>query len=239
MLINKAMLAGALEVCRTDKEFPILNTVLIDTDGTICAMNKMVLYAAEPVLKSVSERVPLPAKDMLRDRIVLSSEMATELLKMIPTDKVFKGLLEHASVDFADSTGSELNIVIKDGQHTKSVKMHALNVQWPDWKKVFVETKKHVSAAQNFVYNRKRLEASVAAVRASCNYQGDFAAIFSEYSCVNGGNRMLWKCVNELTGQTVVIVSNLAEIQQVNNVVGTWEKSLYQNKLKLVRKSHI
>lgn len=236
MLINKAMLAGALEVCRTDKEFPILNTVLIDTDGTICAMNKMVLYAAEPVLESVSERVPLPAKGKLRDRIVLSSEMATELLKMIPTDKVFKGLLEHASVDFVDETGSELNIVIKDGQHTKTVKMHSLNMQWGEWKKVFIETKKHISSVQNFVYNRKRLEASVAAIRASCNYQGDFAAIFSEY-CTLG--RMLWKCVNELTGQSVVIVSNLAEIQQVNNVVGAWEKSLYQSKLVLNRKIRI
>jgi hypothetical protein len=218
VLINKSMLAGALAVCRPDKEYPLLNCVCIEPDGTIVAMNKMLLYAAQPVTKDMAARVPLDHKEPLTERVILSADTATELHKAIPQDRLFKGLMEHASLSLGDT--QTVHAEIKDGQVTRTLKLFKLRQNYVEWKPVFRNTFSQRMGVENFVYNRKRLVAAVQALEASCKYNGEFAPVFSQYSKTG---RLLWRSINELTGQHVLMTFDTAEMLQEMPPLNTWE----------------
>jgi hypothetical protein len=82
--------------------------------------------------------------------------------------------------------------------------------------------------SQNYVFNRKRLNAVLSSIEAACKYNGEFAYIVQTY--FSGG--YIWKSYNELTNQTVLIAHLLIGIGNTPEVSG-WEQSFY-NKQKVV-----
>jgi hypothetical protein len=222
MLINKSILGGALAVCQVDKEFPQLNCVCIEPDGTIVARNKMVLYAAEPVLPAQAAKVPFGDKEPLKERIILNAEGAQQVFKAIQPDKLFRGTLEHAALTLQIDLQGVL-CEVRDGQRTHTLNLRRIRQDFGEWRSLFRETYSNRKPLNEIVFNRKRLGAALAAIEAACRYDGSFSPLFAECAA---GNRMLWRAQNELTGQRVLVLFTHAEINEKWPELDAWEQML-------------
>ena len=219
MIVNKAALGGALSICYADKDYPQLDCVCIEPDGTIVAINKHCIYCAEPVLASVVSRLPFTKFGAPSVRVVLSSSAAIKLYKAIVVDRTFKGLLEHASLDVG--AGGAIGCELRDGKGTHALNLRALRSEYFDWKKSLDGTS-HPAVGHQTVYNRKRLNYAVQAVESACKYDGSFAPVFVEHT----GAGVLWRAINELTGQRVLILFKDSKIKQEWPALTPWEHSV-------------
>jgi hypothetical protein len=219
MLLNKSILGGAISVCQVDKEFSQLNCICIEPDGTIAAMNKMVIYAAEPVVSSVAATIPFGDKTKLPSRVILSAEGATQLFKAIQPDKLFKGLLEHVSITLGDA--GAITCEVRDGQRSHTINLRALRQDFPAWRELFSGL--YDEKVSRIVYNRKRMSAAITSLEQACKYDGSFSPIFS-LSC--SGDRILWRCQNELTGQRVMALFKPSQITEEWPMFNSWESSI-------------
>lgn len=219
MLINKAALGGALS-CLIDDSTDCCS---IEPDGTIVASNRMLLYVCEPVKKEVMDRVPFGDHNPLPEACVFPKSTIETLFKAISKDTLFKGILEHASLTLGDRPLVEVET--RNGQHSQRFELRRINRPIGDWKKLLREVWQGtvLPSPQRFIYNRARLEAATEALSAACKYDGQFAPVFVEPS---GQNKILWRAVNELTGQRCWLVFTSAEIKEEWLALDSWEQNV-------------
>ena len=215
MYINKNMLAGAISMCKADKEFPIYNYVLIEKDGTIVSINQMVLFIGQ----SVIQEIPFGDKNNLKENIVISCESAEKIVKAIPADRLFKGILEHASLTLDNDN---IKVEIKSGKSSHFLTIKNIKKEFIDWRKFIKQVYAEKRSAQSFVYNRLRLLSAITTLENACKYEGKFSPVFCE---VSGENKMLWRAQNELTGQRIWIVFDFSVIKEKWPELNDWEKS--------------
>jgi len=219
-IFHRSILAGAA-IVPEDEDDPMLKNILLEPDGTIIAMNRWALYAASPVNVNIIKALPLTDTSLIAPAIV-STNQIENLVKTIPTDKSFKGMLEYTSIK--NSEGNILECFIHDGRGVRNITLRAsqtnnLLLQWRDR---FKNLSMKKSGLTNFVYNRARLRTVIKAVEMSCKYNGEFAFI-DQKPFENG---YIWKTFNELTGQTVLIVWILSTLEK-NLPTSFWERTLF------------
>jgi hypothetical protein len=229
MIINKAILGGALACLFDDKT----DVCSIEPDGTIVASNRLLLYISEPVKTEVLNRIPFGDHNPLKEACIFPKSAIEMLFKSIQKDTLFKGILEHASISLIDRP--LVNIETRSGTQSQHFELRRINRPIGDWKKVFMETWQGTAlpSPQRFIYNRARLESACNALSAACKYDGQFAPVFIEPS---GQNKILWRSVNELTGQRVWIIFTSTEIKEEWLSLGNWEKSIIEPIKKITRK---
>lgn len=90
-----------------------------EADGSALASNKKVFMVLGPVEKEVREKLVkiLPDSDPGAKRISITPETAREILKNVPRDKRYGGLLEHVDMRADGSTG--VNVEMTDGKRTR------------------------------------------------------------------------------------------------------------------------
>lgn len=227
MLVSRDALAGALAVAKTDEGASLLGFIAIEPDGTVVAMNKRTVFAAQPVLASTGAKVPLEESDTpLEGTLYLSCDSVAAIVKAIPKDTLFKKLLEHASIRTVSNSASVI-VETTDGKekHTLRVNRARLN-SYPDWRKGFTAVWQQAASAppsaQQLAWNRKRLVAAVEALELACKYDGEFAPLFITL----GRGMVLWRGVNELTGQRLLITFAESEIVEGVPELNAWEREL-------------
>jgi hypothetical protein len=230
MIIAKDALAGAISIAQSDKLIPALSHIAIEPDGTIIAMNRNIVFACEPVKETFAKKVPIENKEHIpHERIYFTIETAQTILKSIPRDNLFKKLLEHAVIiTKQDSLATE--VYTTDGRERHNIRVHRAQVRmFPDWKMAFAGKMGEQKVNKHVIWNRKRLQGAVAAIENACKYDGEFAPIF----LFMGDQRVLWRSVNELTGQRMLIVFSDSEIEGGWMELNDWESNLLSQRKRI------
>lgn len=216
-IYHKAAIAGAVEIARVEKEDPELSCVLFEPDGSIVAANRWALYAVSP---TTAKTLPFPADDRLSMAQAFPLIQLVELLKAVPADKQFRGMLEHVQIVKTDINRHEARI--HDGRGVKAIVLRSVRAHpgLLNWRERFATLSG--DAGLHFVYNRRRLVGAVEAVEASCKYDGEFA--FIEQKPFKNG--LLWRALNELTGQTVLLAWIVPAVDK-SVPTQAWERTLF------------
>ena len=152
MIYSKANLL-VVDMTKADKGIPALDNVHFCPDGTTVGANGSCVMAVSPVPTEIQEKVPLDKEesgevvDIGGDTI--SSETVREVLRGMPKDTMFGGLLEHCS----ESGGS---FGLTDGKRSRSISGKAWPREYVDYKGIFKRTLSGVGEIR-VVCNLRRL----------------------------------------------------------------------------------
>jgi len=193
MIIHKSNLR-IVDVIKEDKGIPMLNNIHIDEDGITSAIgNKIVLVMSavkDSVCKSIEKMQQWGGKILQKGGITIPADSVKEVMKNIPKDTQFKGLLEHVEVD------KEGIFKLSDGRRQRVIKCTPWKRDFPEWRKTF--DLKRSEGVFRAVYNRKRLLLLLSAIEKCCEDTSGYSPVWIE-GCKDG--TMIVRSVNMKTGQ--------------------------------------
>lgn len=224
-IFHKAMLAGAIEIARTEKDDPSLRCVLLEPDGTIVACNRWAIYVAQPVQAKAIKSLPF-SSPVFAEPLAVSFDQLANLVKNVPADRQFQGMLEHVSMTQVERT---IEYEFNDGKSTGRGVLRCSKAApvLTGWRARLAGLKTAVQTKGSFAFNRKRLVSVIAAIESACKYDGEFAYIKQEPFPTS----YIWSAFNELTSQHVLVAFLMPTAQPTES---EWEKSLFTVKKKMV-----
>lgn len=221
MIISKAALM-AVRLSVVDKDIPLLRTMCIEADGTVVVSNGRVVLCVSPVPQAVRKNVPLGKLTGSSlgcvGSVLLSVETVEQIIKAIPRDTMFKGLLEHC--DITAGTGNEMKVTTTDGKRSNAMSVKRVLGKWVNFKAVLrhalSDVRKYSDPVEplRVILNRKRLSNLTDVVDKVLPYDGDFAPVFMEFTAHGD---VVFRGENELTGQKLIAV-----FKGVENVQNHW-----------------
>jgi hypothetical protein len=222
MILSKNSLQ-VFNVCAPDKSNAALNCVCIEPNGAVVASNSKVWCWVSPLSAKRVDLVPLQSGEV-HERIIISAGSVEKILKAIPKDTQYKGLLEHCDITRVDGGKPALIVTTTDGKQTHSINVNAMAVRYPEYRKLFADAWASVQGVNVFVrethnrlpiqacLNRKRLSNVCAVVDKVCSYDGQFAPTWWFFAA---DGSVLMKSVNELTEQVIWCLFGASETDVV------------------------
>lgn len=229
MIVSKASLQ-VIGVTNKDSQIPVLDNIHITKEGTTVGSSRGIVLAVSPVNEEVKKKLHLK-ETPLRDGVTLNSAFTKKIIKNIPPDKHFKGLLEHADIE--NSVGGRIDANLHDGEQEFSINGR----KYPD---EYIPHKEILGNALNarngvkFIVNRVRLKLLLDAIEKTCPDSSGESPIFFEF-CDN--HTILMRCVNLKTGQRIlaaVLTMQFDENKWLKDK--SWERSLLDGN---ISKDHI
>lgn len=196
MIISKGNLK-VVDMTAPDKNIPVLDNVLIEKDGTTVGANSRATLVVSPPAEEIRKKVPLESSELAHG-ITVSSDSIRAVIKAIPRDAMFSGLLEHC--DVADSGESGVSFTITDGKREHGIEGKKYPRRFIDYKTIVseaVESKKIAKVA----INRKRLIQMLKTIEAIIPDSNGESPIFLEFS---ENNDVLIRAVNPANKQRVI-----------------------------------
>lgn len=223
MILSKTGLQVLL-VTKNDK-IPVLNNIHIRKDGTTVGSNGKTILAISPVGKvpreTLKDRI---GDDELEEGITVAEETAKDVLKNIPRDVQFKGLLEHCNVKPTGERSVEFTMT--DGKRPKSIKGKRWTRAYIQFEEVFkrvTDMKKEVRV----VLNRKRLMSLLDAIDKACPDSTGNSPVYIEFSAEND---IVVRSMNYANGQRAFGVMQSYKGAEGNWLEETqWERSLCES----------
>lgn len=119
MILSKASLE-TLRIAVVDSKIPLLGNIHVEASGRCVASNAKVLLAVDPVIPEVRQRLKsiLPPSDPATDSVDIPVGTIKEIMKNLPRDNKFGGLLEHVSLSV---DGDDLTFVTSDGKRRRTI----------------------------------------------------------------------------------------------------------------------
>jgi len=230
MIISKAALQ-LVNIAGGNKMVPVFNCVCLEPDGSIVASNGRLLGLVSPVTDKIKAAVPLGHKEsaeIFGERILLTADAVRTILKSLPRDTQFKGLLEHVSLWLPEPKAMSVKIEITDGRRRQEMTLRRMETEYIPYEKLL-----HESAAGRLqggneniqcVLNRRRMALLVDALDKVCPYDGEFSPVYWEFT---KAGHVIIRAMNELTGQRLLSVFGVAQWQD-----GQWmEWNEWENKI--------
>jgi hypothetical protein len=217
MIISKSSLDAA-KLASVDKAVPVLNNLCIRPDGGVVAANGKSMIFVSPVLKEIKEKVPLEEHENLED-VVLSLETVGELMKAVPKDTMFKGVLEHLEVR---ETGTEGEVLVKvtDGKRHKDIRCKGFGRRFVDTDRILDEVLGSQELGRVAVNLRRFLTVVEVLVKVCPDNSGEVPLYLEFYE-----KATILRTVNIKTGQrAVAIVYNYRPDSLVWMEESDWEK---------------
>jgi hypothetical protein len=206
-------------VCAPDKSNAALNCICIEPDGSVVASNSKVWAWVSPLSDARASLVPLPAVG-LNTRIMLSAGNVEKILKTIPKDTQYKGLLEHCDIARVEENRPALVVTTTDGKQTHAINVNAMAVRYPEYRKLFADAWASHMVICNEGYrvvsqclNRKRISNVCTVVDKVCSYDGQFAPTWWFFA---QDGSVLMKSVNELTDQRIWCLFGASDTDDVH-----------------------
>jgi len=224
LILNKSSLL-IVGLCTADKNISVLNTVRIEPDGTTVAANGRTLLLVSPLNDEVKKQVPLrETEKSLGDGVTLSADGVNEVLKLLPRDTLFGGLLEHCNVEESVEDSHSVAVEVTDGKRKKIL-------YCPKYRGQFLEYKEAVKESLNkkvvyrTILNRKRLSLLLKVIDQVCPDSTGESPVFIEFA---EDGELIIKGINYRTGQRA--------IGFMSNYRGNWlEESPWENRLRFSR----
>ncbi len=225
MILSKSSLKVS-DISAVDKDIPVLNNVHITSDGSLIAANSKSVIAVSPVSKDVKTKVPINESNHHK-RATISTETIKEVIKNIPRDTLFQGLLEYC--DFNDGS-----FELTDGKRKKKIEGNVYQRDFIKfrgiYKEVDSEKRKH-----RIVLNRKRLIKLLQVIDAICPDTSGESAVYIDFT---DNNSMVLRAVNHKTRQRCIgIMHSYKGIEGNWLNPDLWEKKLCQKKKAIKKKS--
>lgn len=222
MIISRGNLQVVL-VTKDDRQIPVLDTVYIAGDGSTIGSNGRAMIAVGPVAKKVRDSVPLEEGLFPDGGIVLPTGMVKDILRSMPRDREFGGLLEHISVQ-ASSEGPEVELTVTDGKRTRRLKGRRFNRPYLNYMEIFKEAfgrqKDHIRTALNL----KRLLSVLNVINKICEDQAGELPVYLEFSSEGD---IIIRATDLRTAQDIVVVMTAYHgIEGVWKPMTLWERLL-------------
>ena len=222
MIISKSSLQVLL-VTKNDK-IPVLNNIHIREDGTTIGSNGKTILAVSPVgaeaRNTLKDHI---GDDPLSSAITVAEETAKDVLKNIPKDTQFKGLLEHCNVKIDPESDRGVEFTMTDGKRPKVIKGKRWMRDYIQYEEVFARvaaTRKEMK----IVLNRRRLMSLLDAIDKACPDSTGNSPVYIEFS---DQNDIVVRSVNYANGQRVMgVMQSYKGIEGQWLEEGEWERSL-------------
>ena len=222
-IFHKSILTGACEVTSNEH---LYHCIMLQKDGTVVSANEHVRFIAQSSQQQVYKTLPFGNANGLMNNVAITADQILNLVKMIPVDRQFKGMLEH--VDISMVNGNTLSAIFNDGHGEANFTLRASNISpvLANYKNLLQALGLSKLSQKELLINRSELENIFAALQAACKYNGKFS--FIQQRAFDKG--YVWRCINELTGQAILIIFTLTE-SDIKTEFGHWENSLFTRKV--------
>ena len=245
MIVSKANLQ-VVHTTKVDKAIPAIDNVHIAGDGsTVGVGGKMML-----VVSPVSEEIKLKLKNVVAEKgaggISVSSDTVRSILKSIPPDRQFKGLLEHCNIE--PTEGGEALITMSDGKRKKHITGKLYPRGFLPWEtmmkdamqscedngKSVKEGNNAIGGNMRLVLNLKRLTLLLTTIeKVAPDTSGD-NPVWIEFT---KSNYIVIRGLNMITGQRVVGVMSPYEGAEGKWLeLDEWEKTFVKGNKKVMHK---
>lgn len=192
----KNMLLGACVIAETEKDDRALGVVVLEADGTIVARNRSAIYVAQPANQALAAKLKLTDAGAGNGwPVAVRVDVLTKIVKGVPVDKQFKGILEHINIS-GPANALRYQHTMGGGEIRGEQPSAQAFGTWRANLAEFIGT-----SSGSFGFNRKRLTAVIEAIEAACKYDGEFAYIYQKP--VEKG--LIWLAENELYGTAVFV----------------------------------
>jgi len=219
MIISKSSLES-VKLASVDKAVPVLNNLCLKSDGTIVAANGKSMIFVSPVSPEIKGKVPLEEQENMED-VVLSLETVGELMKAVPKDTMFKGVLEHLEVR---ETGTEGEVLVKvtDGKRHKDIRCKGFGRRFIDTDRILDEVLGGRKLGMVAV-NLRRFLTVVEVINRVCPDNSGEVPLYLEFY----EKATILRTLNLKTGQrAVAIVYNYRPDSLVWMEESDWEKAM-------------
>jgi len=185
---------------------------VIEPDGSTVGSNGKAMLIVGPVSSKVKQAFPIKG-ETAEERIVVGEETAREVMKSIPRDTRFGGVLEHCDVRIDEGKSENVNFSITDGKRTRYIVGKRYERKYIDYKAILSRILNNRIEAKVIV-NLRRLIALLNSIDKCCPDSSGNAAVYIEFS---EEKDMLLRAVNLKTGQRMIGV-----MQSYKGVEGQW-----------------
>ena len=218
MKISKGNLL-VVELTRLDKQIPVIDHVHIRKDGCTVATNGMAVMCVSPVTEEMKEKIPLDEKKMFTDETV-ASETIKEILKNMPRDTKFKGVLEHC--DYASG-----NFELTDGKRRRNISAKTWHRDYINYRDVLKNAHKRRNG-QRCVVNLKRLLTILQTINKICPDSSKNSAVFLEFT---EDDNIFIRSTNNATDQKILAYMKAYDKKEISwPELDEWEKDLLGEK---------
>jgi hypothetical protein len=209
----------AVELTKTDKAIPALDNVHITKDGGTVATNGLAVLCVSPVADDMREKVPLDERKMFSNETI-ASETAKEVLKNMPRDTKFRGVLEHC--DYASG-----KFELTDGKRRRTLSAKTWPRDYVNYRDVL--TNAHTKRdGKRCAVNLKRLMTILQTIDKICPDSSKNSAVFLEFT---EDNNIFFRCTNPATQQKVLAYMKAYDTREMPwPELDEWERDLLGEK---------
>jgi len=226
MIVSKDNLK-IVKISKQDNKIPMLDNVYFTNEGATVASNGLAVVAVSPVNEQMKEHVVVDDKGLQED-IVISSESVKEMIKNLPKDTKYAGVLEHCVLENRDNKKAKFKYY--DGRRGKSFDAKVYGNRYADFKEVFklaYDDSKHGPNVRTAI-NLSRLLSMVTIFNEVCSDSSHNTAIFLEFT--TDGN-FIFRCTNHRTKQKIIGVMKAYQgLEGKIPELDTWEKDMFSIK---------
>lgn len=217
----------AVQVAKADADIPQLDNVHVMKDGTTVGSNGRGCIIVSPVQKKVKEYLSPILKEHKGESTTITSETVKSVMKDMPPDKKFHGLLEHCDLKVEDD--GEIIISLTDGKRERSIRGKAYRRKYIDFSHFTSALTRR--SGQKVVVNLTRFILLLQTIDKIVKTGDEENPVFIEFT---DQNEIIIRGVDRNSGQRVIgIMSQYIKEEQKWLKENEWEMSLSVRKKKM------
>jgi len=175
MFLSKANLE-TIQAVRKDKSTPALYVMYMERKGSTVCVSQRAVMAVGPVKKEIREKLKfLSETEQTQDVVTLQGATIDVVLKNMPSDTMFKGLLEHCDIN------EQGTAVLSDGKMSKSIRGKVVKMKPMPYRELLRRALVKKKVARSAV-NLSRLRAMLDSIEKACGDKSGELPIFIEFS---------------------------------------------------------
>jgi len=182
-----------------DTQIQVLDNLHITTAGDTIAINgsPMTILCTSAVREEIKENI-LIENIPIDKPITVPSGIIRNVLKDMPSDKLFKGLREHCDVSIQNT---KLDIKYKDGRDTKVTQGTAYKHEYADYRELLSEILNMKTRTIKITANLKTLVDILNTIIKMCPDGSGVNPVFLEFTA---GDDIIIRTTNQQNGQKVL-----------------------------------
>jgi len=197
MIISKQNLLP-VALTKPDKNIPVLDCLRIENDGSSIGGNGKSFIVVSPVPENLKVKVGKIYGNEKSESVTVTSETVKEVLKNIPSDSKYGGLLEHTEV--ISKEGNAVDFVLYDGARKRNISGKVNPALYPPYRKLFQRALDNKKSIQ-LVVNSKRFLPLIETLIKCSNDSGDFSPMYIEFT---EENDIVIRMINPKTEQRCI-----------------------------------
>lgn len=232
MIVSKSGLL-VVELTKADNKVPVLDNVHIEKDGTCVGSSGKSVLLVSPVLPETKKSLKNILQESGNDEMTISADTIKTVLKNLPPDKQFGGILEHCNID---KRGNECKIQTTDGKRRRSIIGKLYNRGYLPFKKMvgLALSSSERKSGKRIVLNLKRLILLLSSIEKICPDTTNESPVWIDFT---DDGQIVIRAINNTNGQRCIgIMTSYKGIEGQWLEADDWEQSFIEEKPEIKRK---